>query len=214
MIYIYDILVNFNYGRPYEFYEWYDTDEIINIKKIKLVRIGEKELDDILSNNLIVEEEFLIKIYGSCELYNKNKNKLYNYTCLFSDGNRVVAIKFNNEGKIIGRSKLLLDEETEISVLALNLDKYDLKYQKCEKIENIKFYTRRELSIYNYLQIEIKSIYDKKEYSKLKYLYQEYFDKDNISNKEMCNELLDSLNDINNKHKEIYNLLIQTKKQV
>ena len=128
MIYIYDILVNFNNGRPYEFYEWSDKDEVINIKKIRLVRIGTDELDDLLNYDCVIDKELLIKIHNNCELYNKIKNNLYDYTCLLSDGNRVVAFKFNKDGDIVSRSKLLLDEENEIAVLANNLDIYDIKY--------------------------------------------------------------------------------------
>jgi len=214
MIYIYDILVNFNRSELYDFYEWNSEDEIINIKKIKLIRINSDTLDDLLNYNCVVDNDILIKINSTCELYNKYKNKLYNYTCLLSDGNRVIAFNFDKEGNTIFRSKLLLDEEEEIATLVSNLDIYDIKYKKIKKVKERNFLTRKESIIYNYLLNEIKSSYNEKEYSKLKYLYQEYFDKDSDSKINMCNELLDSLKNINTRHKEIYELLIQTKKQV
>ena len=213
MIYIYDILVNFNKEKLLEFYEWNEDDNVINIKKIKLIKVKEKVLRDLIDNKCIINKDLLLNVYHSCELYNKNINK-YEYACLISDGNIVVAFNFNKEGRILETSRLLLEEENEISILASNMEEYDLKYLIKEKNRQISFYTRNETIIYKYLSNEIKNSYNNKEYSKLKYLYQEYFDKDSTNDKNMCNELLNSLNKINFKHKELYNLLIKTKKQV
>lgn len=215
MIYIYDILVNFNDNRIYDFYEWNEKDEILNIKKIKLFKIESNKLNDLINNKCIVENDLLNKIDNSCELYNKSKNKIFEYTCLLSDGNIVIAIKFTKNGLNSEISKLLLEEENEISILANNLETYDIKYEIIKKISNQdKFLTRNELSIHNYLLKEINECYDKKDFNKLKYLYQEYYDKDNNSNKDMYDELINSLNNIDNKHKYIYNFLIKLKKQV
>ena len=214
MVYIYDILVNFCKNDLLEFYEWNSSDEVINIKKIKLFRIDSKKLNDLIEYNCTISDELLSKIYHTCELYNKNKNSNYEYTCLLSDGNRVVAFVFNKNGNIISRSKLLLEEENEISILAANLELYNIKYKKMEKTIKEKFLTRLEKKIYNYLYKEINSSYTNKEYSKLKYLYQEYYDRESNSIIDMYNRLINSLKSINDKHKYIYDLLIKIKKQV
>ncbi len=213
MIYIYDILTNFSKDKLYEFYEWKNTDEIINIKKIKLIRVRQTQLVDLLKYECIIEKELLSKIYQTCETY-KKKTSRFDYTCLISDGNRVVAFIFDKEGKIIEKSNLLLDEETEIALLADNLDIYDIKYKKGNKVEKTTFYTREEAKIYDYLYSEIENSYNAKEKSKLKYLYKEYFDKDIKNDNNVHKELLNSLKNINKRHKELYEILIQTKKQV
>ncbi len=216
MIYIYDILLNFcDNDNIYDFYEWSNNDDIENMKKIKLVHISSSVYDDILNYNFIINKDFLLKIYNTCELYSK-KNSTVSYACLFSDGDRVLAVEFNKDGLSIYKSKLLLDEESEISVLASNLEIYDLKYKKKEKVLDNNFLTRKEVLIKRYLTKEIEDSYKFKKYDKLKYLYQEYFDKDNNSYKSMKEELIDSLISIDNKHKEICNLLkiSNRKKQV
>jgi len=214
MIYIYDILLNFcDNDNIYDFYEWSNNDDIENMKKIKLVHISSSVYDDILNYNFIINKDFLLKIYNTCELYGK-KNSTVSYACLFSDGDRVLAVEFNKDGLSIYKSKLLLDEESEISVLASNLEIYDLKYNKKEKVLDNNFLTRKEVLIKRYLTKEIEDSYKFKKYDKLKYLYQEYFDKDNNSYKSMKEELIDSLISIDSKHKEICNLLkISNKKK-
>jgi len=216
MIYIYDILLNFcDNDNIYDFYEWNNSDDIENMKKIKLVHISSKVYDELLNYNFIVSKDFLLKIYNTCELYGKKNNNV-SYACLFSDGSRVLAIEFNKDGLSICKSKLLLDEETEISLLASNLEIYDLNYKKKNKILDNNFLTRKELLIKRYLTKEIEDSFKYKKYDKLKYLYQEYFDKDISSYKSMKDELIDSLISIDSKHKEIYNLLkiSNRKKQV
>ena len=54
----------------------------------------------------------------------------------------------------------------------------------------------------------------KKNYCKLKYLYQEYYDKNNKSYKNMKNELINSIKStINEKHVELYKILKLTKQK-
>ena len=216
MIYIYDILLNFcDCDRIYDFYEWNNNDNIENIKKIKLVHVSSKVYDDILFYNFIVNKDFILKIYNTCELYGKKNNNI-SYLCLFSDGARVLAVEFNKDGLSIYKSKLLLDEETEISLLASNLEIYDLNYKKKDKVLDDNYLTRKELLIKKYLTKEIEDSFKYKKYDKLKYLYQEYFDKDISSYKSMKDGLINSLVFIDSKHKEIFNLLkiSNRKKQV
>ena len=216
MIYIYDILLNFNKEkRLYDFYEWKDEDNVVNIKKIRLAKVPKKTLDDFITYNICIDVEFLNKIFKTCELYEKSKLDSYNYTVLLSDGERVFGFIFASDGNIINRSKLLLDEEMEIAILANNLDITKIDYIVGSKVDIARtLMTRSELEIYDFLYKEIIDTYNNSEYSKLNYLYQEYFDKKSSSNKKMFDELIDSLKCIDDKHKELYDLLFKIKKEV
>ena len=215
MIYIYDILLNFcDCDMIYDFYEWSQNDNIENIKRIKLVQVERKMLDDLLNYNVIINDVFLLKIYRTCEVYTTKKVKIVDYACLFSDGDRVIAIEFNKEGNAIYKSKLLIDEEEEIAILASNLEKINIDFSLKEKVLENRFFTRNELTIRKYLIKEIEESYKNKNYGKLKYLYQEYFDKENNVYSKMKDELLNSMKtSIDERHKNIYQLLKLTKKK-
>ena len=47
MIFIYDILVNFN-DKLYDFYEWSENDLIEHIRKIPLIKVKKKLLDKVI----------------------------------------------------------------------------------------------------------------------------------------------------------------------
>ncbi len=216
MIYIYDILLNFcDNDLVYDFYEWTSNDNIENIKRIKLIHVSRNTFDDLLNYECKIDLDFLIKIYRTCEVYQTKKIKILDYALLVSDGSRVMALEINKEGNSMYKSKLLLDEEDEIAMLADNLEITNLKYDKNKQVLKNRFFTRKELVIKNYLTKEIEDSYKNKKYDKLKFLYQEYFDKEITSNKEIRNELLASIEDkIDNKHKELFNLLkLSTKKK-
>lgn len=218
MIYIYDILLNFcDCDTIYDFYEWNQSDTIENIKRIKLVHVKRDILDTLLSYNAKVDSEFLLKIFKTCEVYTSKKVRIMDYCCLFSDGNRVLAVEFNNDGIPIYKSKLLIDEEEEIAVLASNLELYPLNLKRGEKILENRFFTRNEIVIRKYLMREIDECYHKKNYEKLRYLYEEYFEDESSSYQKMYHELISSMkDDLNQKHFNIYQLLRLTvkKKQV
>lgn len=215
MIYIYDILLNFcDCDMIYDFYEWNQNDAIENIKRIKLVHVDRKMLDKLLYYDGKIDSNFLIKIYRTCEVYTSKKVKIMDYCSLFSDGDRVIAIEFNKEGKPIYKSKLLIDEEEEIAILASNLEKFDLEYETFDRILENRFFTRNEVLIRKYLIKEIEECYDKKNYNKLKFLYQEYFDSEELSYSKMKEELIDSMKlVVDEKHINLYQLLKTTNKK-
>jgi len=156
----------------------------------------------------------LIKFYRTCEVYTSKKIKIIDYCCLFSDGERVIAIEFNKDGRSIYKSKLLIDEEEEIAVLASNLEKTTFDYEIYDKVLNTRFFTRNEMLIRKYLIREVEECYENKNYNKLKFLYQEYFDDDNVSYSNMKNNLLDSIKlTVDEKHKNLYQLLKVTNKK-
>lgn len=215
MIYIYDILLNFcDCDLIYDFYEWNQSDNVENIKRIKLIHINRETFDNLLNCDGVIDNNFLLKIYRTCEVYTTKKVKIVDYACLFSDGDRVMAIEFNNEGRPIYKSKLLIDEEEEIAILASNLEKLPLEFEAKEIVLEKRYFTRNELTIRRYLMREIDESFSKKNYGKLKYLYQEYFDKESSTYSSMKEELLDSMKlTIDDKHKNIYQLLKLTKKK-
>lgn len=218
MIYIYDILLNFcDCDMLYDFYEWSANDTIENIKRIKLVHVDKKVLDQLIIYDGIIDSEYLLKIYRTCEVYTTKKVKILDYCGLFSDGERVIAIEFDKSGKPIYKSKLLLDEEDEIALLAANLEILPISYKIKDKILEKNFFTRSEIIIRKYLLKEIEEAFFKKNEDKLKYLYEEFFETEGKNSEEMYKKLKDSLKEsIEEKHKELYQLLrlATRKKQV
>ena len=218
MIYIYDILLNFcDCEEIYDFYEWNQNDIIENIKRIKLVHVDRELFDSLLYYDGNIDTDFLTKLYRTCEVYTNRKVKILDYCCLFSDGERVIAIEFNEVGKPIYKSKLLIDEEEEIAILACNLEYFPIIYVKKEKVLKNRFFTRSEILIRNYLIKEIEECYRRKNYGKLRFLYEEYFEKESNSYHKMLQALLDSMkNSLDSKHIDIYQMLklANKKKQV
>ena len=218
MIYIYDILLNFcDCEELYDFYEWNQNDTIENIKRIKLLHIERPIMDDLLYYDGNVEESFLLKIYRTCEVYTNRKVKILDYCCLFSDGERVLAVEFDSTGKPIYKSKLLIDEEEEIALLANNLEISPFSFYKKDKVLENRFFTRNEMMIRNYLMKEIEECYHKENYGKLKFLYEEYFEEESTSYQKMMQSLLNSMkNSLDYKHMNIYQLLklASKKKQI
>lgn len=218
MIYIYDILLNFcDCDLIYDFYEWSQSDNIDNIKRIKILHVERNMLDNLINYDGVIDSDFLLKIYRTCEVYTTKKVKVLDYACLFSDGERVIAIEFDNTGRPIYKSKLLIDEEEEIAILASNLEPLDINFIKEKKTLEKRFFTRNEIIIRKYLIKEIEECYNKKNYGKLRYLYQEYFDKEESVYFKMKEDLIDSMKlFIDEKHLNLYQLLKLTtkKKQV
>ena len=214
MIYIYDILLNFcDCDMIYDFYEWSSDDNVENIKRIKLIHVENKLYDRLLSYNVEVDNDFLIKVFKTCEVYDNKKVVTIDYCCLFSDGNRVLAIEFDKKGNSIYKSKLLIEDEDEIAILANNLELSNIKFKIRNKVLKNRFVTRSEILIKKVLIKEIESSYRNKKYDKLRYLYQEYFEESIDDYKQMKDRLIFSIDEhIDDKHRKIYNLLKLTMK--
>ena len=205
MIYIYDILLNFN-DNLYEFYEWEKDDYIYHIKRIPIVKVKTKVIEDILNNKIKVDNNYLNIICNKTELFKKN-NKVLKYSCLITDGYKVFGILLNDLGIITKISDLLLDESFDAISISNRCNLIDIEYNIIDNIDNYYFLTRKELEIKNYLCKEINNIYKSKNYIKLKYLYFEYYNKNNDDIKSIYKDLIDSLSNINDKHYKIFELL-------
>ncbi len=218
MVYIYDVLLNWSdTDKIYEFFEWNNNDVIEHIKKIPLLKIGSNQMNDIVKHVIKIDKNLLNNLCNKCEIFYKRDTEVINYACLFTDGKKVIAIEFDEEGKSCYHSSLLLDEEMEILDISERIDCQVLKYQILRSYHVDAFFTRQEESRKRYLLKELKATYQNKNYQKLNYLYAEYFDDELDDIDVIYKKFLESLkSDFNEKHQHIYQLLklSHTKKQV
>ena len=167
MNYIYDILVNFKYPLM-EFYDWNSDDDILNIKRIPLIKISSEDLNILKYNKFKLKD--ITNIKGNTKIFNDRKK---NYTSvIYTDGCEAVAFNFDDKGVSISKSDLLLDEEADIlnNSLSLNITNIEYKVLSNDSVDLYK--TRNEVKITNYLIDEIDKIDD---LDKLKYIYYECF---------------------------------------
>ena len=190
MTFIYDIILNFTNNYYYDFYEWNKKDNLINVKKIPLIRVSKKTLNDFIKYKIKVDKELLKIIYDKSIYLKKDKNK-YNYSTIFSNGEKSIGIVFNEDGIVMFKSALFLDEEDESNKLALRQKEMHIKYKKYDKTIN------KELRIdlnkkYNIIK-ELKKINDNKEYDKLRYIYFEIFNKTSSEYEKMYKMLIKNI---------------------
>lgn len=203
MNYVYDVLLNFN-KEMYEFYDWNLDDYISHIRKILVFRINNKTMDDLVNNNVVIDSEFLVKISNRTEMFTKQNVKIINYAALFTNGSFVIGLKFDKNGEIIGRSKLLIDEELDILDSALDMNEYNLKYKLINTNKNEFFKTRKEVFIEKYISKKLDEVKDNKEM--LKYLYYECFNEKNTDFGKMLLKLNKSLtNNWDGFYNKVYN---------
>lgn len=202
MNFYYDLVLNFN-EIAFMFYEWFDDDNIELIKKIPVFFVSNKVLKDLIYNDVIVDKEFLDLIKNKCEL----KNKTLKYVALFASKNGAIALEFNNEGKSIYRSFLQIDDEIGVIEMLYTLPQFKLNYELERKI-NTNNNLRIENNIRNFIKVEIDSLYKQGNFDKLKYLYNEWFLKDNNDFSEIYKEMNQRLQkNITDKEIFIYNLI-------
>jgi len=209
MIYVYDIILNWIDGdKIYEFFEWELNDDLEHIKRIPLFKIERELFDDLLNYEFRVDKYFLEKIHDLTETYSNTKIEKINYASLFTDGTRAIAVEFDDDGKAIYRSKMLLDEEQDVMILSNKLFEYDLNIIKGEKRICDLFSTRLENEIKKILTIEIKESYKKGNVDKLKYLYYECFGKEQEDIDVVYKKLLESIDkEINYNHNKLYEVV-------
>lgn len=205
MIYIYDILLNFNDSkRLVDFYEWDRKDNLEHIKKIPLFRISSVDMENIITSNIKVNKSFLDKICNMTLVY-KNKRGI-KYAALFCDLNKALAVEFNKDGTVICKSSLLLDEEEDVLEDAAIIDLFDFNYKVIEKHDIDPFLTRSEMFKKRYLLKEIESLFNDKYYDKFNYLYEEIFGRDDKNIKDRYQIIID---DINKNYRDEYNNLYE-----
>ena len=205
MIYIYDILLNFNTSLI-EFFEWEENDLIKYIKKIPIYKVSDDFLYNLVNNEIKIESNFLNNIKDKTLFDNQNNN--FKYCCLFTNNKIIIGVVFNEIGNVLYLSRLLIEEEKEILTIANRLSLYHIDYEICnfnnEISDNL---TRKERNIKNNLLNKINDLYKNNYFEKLNYLYYEYFNKIENNKEEIYNNLIKSINNFNYKHNVLYNIL-------
>lgn len=209
MIYVYDMILNWTDGdKVYEFFEWELNDEIEHIKRIPMFKVNSHTFDELFDYEVIVDNSFLSKINNLTEKYtNSNVDKI-KYAAILTDGLRTLAIEFDDKGHSIYRSRLLLDEEQEVIILSNKLLEYDINIQKINKRNYNIFATRFEEDIKKLITAEVNDSYKKGNFDKLKYLYFEFFGKEQDDIDVIYKSLLTSIDkEINYNHNKLYEVI-------
>ena len=103
MIYIYDIILNFN-SVFYEFYEWDSKDNLTFIRKIPLVKVDTNFINDILTKKVVIDDPIVLEITNKCEITSCKKANKIKYACLFTDSLKVIGVILNDKKQIINIS--------------------------------------------------------------------------------------------------------------
>ncbi len=207
MTYIYDVLLNFTDDeRLIEFFEWTAKDTLDHVKRIPLLRVSTTTLHDFSTNKVKVDKELLNKLDGETSLYKKTTN--LEYAALLTDLNRVIGVEFSMSGEVISRSTLLLDEEEDILEDAVDLNEENISYEILDKYKVSPYLTREEVNKKRYLLKEMDELYQTNNISKLTYLYEELFKKDDLSFYDKYIRLKDDIDlNFNRKHLILYDIV-------
>ena len=188
---IYDILVNFK-KIPYEFYEWNKEDDVKHVKKMPSIKVSDSALYDIFYNAAVVSKNFLDQIKDKTEIFFGRTVKKVKYACVIYNDDVALSILLNDNGEIIGKSKLLFDEEED--VLKEDVPLKEIDYNVIKKSKKISGLTRREAKIVLLLSKYLDKIHESKKNDEIKYMYFECFNKVEEDNekayKNLKNEVL------------------------
>lgn len=204
MIFVYDILVNFN-DEVYSFYEWEEKDEIEFLKKSLLIKVSDFLYKRILSNNIIFDITFLNSIKNKSEILKNKKVEVLEYMCIFSNGRDLIGIIFNDKGKFLEKTKFTIQDEIELLDICSSLKTKKISYTVVKNEYNPSFITRRGKKIINNIIRELKEIKNDKD--KLKYLYYEWFNSKKYENDYYAKLIEDIKLTYNEKHDDFLNLL-------
>ena len=201
MVYIYDIVLNFN-DELLEFFEWEESDDIKYIKRVPLIRVNDTLINDILENNILFDDLLLDQIKDKTIYYDKNNDYP---VLLISNLDIALAILIKDNG--YKYSRLLLAEEYEVLNIASKLSITKVNYSIINKKNINNNLTREERKIKNTLLNEITYLYNNNKLDKLNYYYYEYFNEINNNKEEVYKRLKDTLNTIDDKHLKLLEIV-------
>ena len=201
MNFIYDIVLNFNKDY-YDFFEWNKKDSIVNIKKIPLFIVNNDIFNSMKSDFVTVNTDFIDSIKDKTYTYNRQK---IGNSCLLSNGKQVIGVLFNEKGDLIKKSSLLLDEEDEVLDEIYNDDITNIDIVKIKKGKSNDTVNRVQKEKKDFL---IRYINREKNITNLKYLYYDYFEKDEEDSNKIRDILINEIkNNWNKKFDSFYEVV-------
>lgn len=201
MNFIYDIVLNFN-KEYYDFFEWNKKDSIVNIKKIPLFIVNNDIFNSMKYDYVSVNISFIDNIKDKTYTYNRQK---IGNACLLSNGKQVIGTLFNNNGDLIKRSSLLLDEEEEVLDEIYSNEVTDIDIVKIKKGKSNDSVNRLQKEKKDFL---IKYINKENNDVNLKYLYYDYFEKDEDDSNKIRDSLINEIkNNWNKKFNDFYEIV-------
>ena len=207
MNFYYDVLLNFCDEEIYEFYEWEKKDPLDVARKIPIVKVTNQLIVDILKYHIKFNKDILNLVKDKTILGKKSSSKSLKYACILTDSKNALAIELNDDGQVLFVSRLLLEDENNINEISFAIKKVDLKYEKISK-RKITNELRQVNNIKKIIKLELENLVKEHNFSKLSYLYIEWFDKEETSYKNMLKEMLTDLNlNIATKHLKIYEII-------
>ena len=173
MSYIYDILLNFQ-NEYYDFYEWNDNDKIIHIKKTPIIKVSDKDFLKIKYSDIVFNENFLNLIHHKTQVFKKYDINTFNNICIICSDKEAIGLKINKNGKVIGKSSLLIEENDEVLELTYNSPCQNVEYT-ADNFHKEILQTRYEITERKNIINKLNNLFENKEFDKLKFLFFECF---------------------------------------
>lgn len=202
MVYIYDIVLNFD-DELLEFFEWKESDNIKYIKRLPLIKVEDSLIKDVLENDILFDDLLLDQIKGKT-IYYDSKNDDCPIVVL-SNQDIAIAVLIKDNG--YKYSRLLLDEEYEVLNIASKLSTTKVDYSIIGKKSINNNLTREERKIRGILLSEIDYLYNSNKLDKLNYYYYEYFNEINNDKEDVYKRLKDTLTTIDDKHLKLLEIV-------
>ena len=213
MNYIYDVILNFQ-KEYYDFYEWNKNDNIFHMRKIPILKINEKQFNEI-KNNIVQFSEATTKLFNfkTAERFKQNNITKMKYTIIISTENQAMGIKINKNEIIQLKSSLLPDEQDDVIEIIKFQNEAKLEYKIIKNNKNNNFKTRFEIENENFIYNELDKVYEQKNIQKLNYIYLECFNKQEPNIDLAYKKLKSEISKTNENFKKIYNIFKMTKQK-
>ena len=213
MNYIYDVILDFQ-KEYYDFYEWNKNDNIFHMRKIPILKINEKQFNEI-KNNIVQFSEATTKLFNfkTAERFKQNNITKMKYTIIISTENQAMGIKINKNGIIQLKSSLLPDEQDDVIEIIKFQNDAKLEYKIIKNNKNNNFKTRFEIENENFIYNELDKVYEQKNIQKLNYIYLECFNKQEPNIDLAYKKLKSEISKTNENFKKIYNIFKMTKQK-
>lgn len=172
MNYYYDVVLNFDRDFVWKFYEWEKDDYFTIAKKIPLYRVSYETICDFLTFDLIVDTDFVRQVAHQT-VYKGNSEDFY-ATFLLSDSKNSIAVLLNEDGCVEAISYLNIADGNHLNEYMYTLSSTSIEYQILKKRE-LRHENRQKAKMKNFVLVELNTLYDENNVFKMKYLYYEWF---------------------------------------